>query len=77
MTLHQIADTALIASQLFTLISLRLAIKRGNEWRDDWTQACSDHLVDRIKLLHWEQNAVLHDLKPGNLAKKNEHGETQ
>lgn len=73
MDLHQIADTVLIASQLFTLIALRLAIKRGNEWRDDWTQACSDHLIDRAELMCWRQNAVLRDPKTGQYVEKSEH----
>lgn len=61
MTLHQIADTALIASQVFTLISLRLAIKRGNEWRDDWTRARSEHLIDRAELMCWRSAAALRE----------------
>ena len=73
MTLHQIADTALIASQLFTLIALRLAIKRGDEWRDDWTRARSDHLIDRIELTCWRSAATL-GIKTDNPTDKNEQG---
>lgn len=68
MDLHQIADTALIASLLFTLIALRLAIKRGNEWRDEWTRACAEHLVDRIELMSWRSAAATLDTE------KNEQG---
>lgn len=74
MDLHQIADTVLIASQLFTLIALHLAIKRGNEWRDDWTRACAEHLVDRIELMSWRSAAFMRDPKTGDLVKKNEQG---
>lgn len=70
MSLHQIADTALIASQLFTLIALHLAIKRGNEWRDDWTRACSEHLIDRAELMCWRSAAALRE----NPTEKNEQG---
>lgn len=74
MSLHQIADTALIASQLFTLIALHLAIKRGNEWRDDWTRACAEHLVDRIELMSWRSAAFMRDPKTDNPTEKNEQG---
>lgn len=70
MTLHQIADTALIVSQLSTLVVLRLACKRANFWHDAWTRDWSDNLADRINLSHWERNAVLRDPKTGRYVKK-------
>lgn len=66
MDFHQIADTVLIASQLFTLIALRLAIKRGNEWRDDCTRQWSEHLVDRIELTSW-RSAAEHTKQQGEV----------
>lgn len=74
MDLHQVADTALIVSQLITLIALRLAIKRGDEWRDDWTRARSDHLIDRAELMCWRSAAATLGTKTGNPAEKNEQG---
>ena len=74
MDLHQIADTVLIASQLFTLIALHLAIKRGNEWRDDWTRACAEHLVDRIELMSWRSASAKIGTKTDNPTEKNEQG---
>lgn len=59
MTLHQIADTALIVSQLSTLVVLRLACKRANFWHDAWTRACSEHLIDRAELMCWRSAAAL------------------
>lgn len=70
MTLHQIADAALIASQLFTLFSLRKAIKRGNYWHAEWVRQCSDNFQVQLKLFHWERNAVLRDPKTGRYVKK-------
>jgi len=77
MELHQIADTVLIASQLFTLIALRLAIKRGNEWRDDWVRACSEHLVDRIELMSWRSAATMRDPKTGLNVNQDENTKQQ
>ena len=74
MDLHQIADTALIVSQLITLIALRLAIKRGDEWRDDWTRARSDHLIDRAELMCWRSTAATLGTKTDNPTEKNEQG---
>ena len=70
MTLHQIVDAALIASQLFTLFALRLACKRANFWHDAWVRECSDNFQVHLKLLHWERNAVLRDPKTGRYVKK-------
>lgn len=70
MTLHQIADAALLISQLSTLLVLRLACKRANFWHNAWTRDWSNNLVTQIELLNWERNAVLRDPKTGRYVKK-------
>lgn len=70
MNVHQIIDAALIASQLFTLFALRLAIKRADYWHAEWVRQCSDGFQVQLELMLWQQTAVRRDPKTGRYVKK-------
>jgi hypothetical protein len=69
----KIAIAMLMASQIYTLLGLRGAIKRGNYWRGEWERDSAQNMRDQWELLHWQRNAVLRNPKTGRYVKKEKH----
>lgn len=70
---YKIAIAVLVAAQLFTLFALRLAIKRGNFWFDEWERNMEQNMKNTLELMLWKHNAVLRDPKTGRYVKKDKH----